>query len=70
MLYPTYLSSYRNLLKKDITPISLMNVFMGDRSKKPNVSKQEPSKQHQNCQQLHIVMFQALSQYQIDRQRQ
>ena len=42
MLYPTYLSSYRNLLKKDITPISLMNVFMGDRSKKPNVSKQEP----------------------------
>ena len=40
MLYPTYLSSYRNLLKKDITPVSLMNVFMGDRSKKRDISKQ------------------------------
>lgn len=43
MLYPTYLSSYRNLLKKDISPFSLMKVLIGDKPrswipKKPVVS--------------------------------
>ena len=42
MLYPTYLSSYRNLLKKDITPFSLRNVFINDQSKARSHSKQGP----------------------------
>lgn len=54
MLYPTYLSSHRNLLKKDISPFSLMKVLMGDKPrswipKKPVVSPpektQSPEKQ-------------------------
>lgn len=49
MLYPTYLSSYRNLLKKDISPFSLMKVLVGDKPrswipKKPAVSPPEEAK--------------------------